>query len=175
MNQSAAERSTKQSEMQVTLREVTRDNWTEAFDLSVKPDQLRFIAEGTPPVAIALAKAYIRPSGIPAVPYAIYSGPEMVGFFNLVYEPGSVDNYWIFHYFIDQRFQGRGLGTAGLDALVRLLKADYPACESLALTVDPENHAAERLYRRFGFQATGEVAFGEPVHRLSIDRISVPE
>ena len=102
---------------ELSLREVTQENWRATLGLAVFPEQQRFIADYVPIAAIALAKAYIRPGGLVWVPYAFYAATEMVGFTELAYEPGSPDNYWIFHFFIDHHYQGRGYGTQGAPAL----------------------------------------------------------
>jgi diamine N-acetyltransferase len=56
----------------VELRKINSGNWREALGLSVFDDQLKFVASVSPPVAIALAKAYIRPDGRTVDPYGIY-------------------------------------------------------------------------------------------------------
>lgn len=152
----------------VTLQLVTRANWREALELSVEPGQQHFVSEVVPPVAIALAKAYIRPRGWPVLPHAIYDGLVMVGFFNLTYEPGSTEDYWLQHFFIDRRYQRRGYGAAALQALVGLLKDQFPACRSLQLSVHRENHPARRLYEKSGFVQTERHVDGEPVYRLEL-------
>src|SRR5215472_8898728 len=94
----------------LTIREVTRENWRAALRLAVHPDQQRFIAGVVPIAAIALAKAYIRPGGLLWLPYAFYVDTEMIGFTELAYEPDSSDTYWIPHFFIDVAYQGQGYG-----------------------------------------------------------------
>ncbi|MGZ3582031.1 MAG: GNAT family N-acetyltransferase, partial [Ktedonobacterales bacterium] len=94
----------------IELRDVTQENWREALRLTVQPDQQRFISDYTPIVALALAKAYVRPGGAIWAPYLIYASTTMVGFVELAYEPDTLDEYWIFHFFIDRRYQGRGYG-----------------------------------------------------------------
>jgi diamine N-acetyltransferase len=155
----------------VSLREVTRENWIATLGLGVHPDQQRFIADSTPIAAIALAKAYIKPGGAVWEPYAIYTGSAVVGFVELAYTPGSHDDYWVFHFFIDQRFQGQGYGRAALAQLIRLAQERYPDCQALQLVVHPENHRAQQLYTRAGFRATGAMRWGEPVYRLALHRI----
>jgi diamine N-acetyltransferase len=152
----------------VTLKQITRDNWREAIALSVHPDQERFVAGMSPPVALALAKAYVRPSGMPVVPFAIYADERMVGFWSLTYEPGSADNYWINHFLIDRRYQGRGYGKAALAAIVAMLNDQHPLCRSVGLTVHPDNHVAQRLYQSFGFVDTQEIVYGELFYRLAL-------
>ncbi len=99
---------------QLTIREVTRENWQDALRMAVHPEQQRFIAEVVPIAAIALAKAYIRPGGLLWLPYAFYAGTEMIGFTTLACDPDSSDNYWIFHFFIDKEYQGQGYGKQAL-------------------------------------------------------------
>lgn len=67
--------------------------------------------------------------------------------------------------------RGRGLATRLLDALLGRL--DAVGIERVWLTVHPENAAAIRLYRRFGFATMGEEAdyFGPGEPRLRMERI----
>lgn len=152
----------------VSLREVTQENWRATLALGVHPDQQRFIAEYAPIAAIALAKAYIRPGGAVWEPYAIYAGSTVIGFVELAYTPGSRDDYWVFHFFIDQRYQGQGYGRAALARLIELVEERRPDCQTLQLVVHPENHRARQLYLRAGFRATGGMRWGEPVYQLAI-------
>jgi diamine N-acetyltransferase len=166
----------------ITIAEVTRTNWRAALILGVAPEQQRFIANSAPIAALALAKAYIRPGGLVWTPYAFFAhdhtvasktpanGGEddtMVGFAMLAYEPESADEYWIFHFFIDQRFQGRGYGALALERLLALIRERHPHCQAVQLLVHPENQRAQRLYTRAGFRATGELRDGEPCYRLA--------
>jgi diamine N-acetyltransferase len=149
------------------LREVTQENWRATLGLAVFPEQQRFIADSAPIAAIALAKAYIRPGGLIWVPYAFYADAEMVGFTELAYEPGSVDNYWLFHFFIDRHFQGRGYGKEALRLFLQFIRDRHPQCQALQLTVHPDNAHAQRLYIGVGFQPTGATLSDEPVYQLS--------
>jgi diamine N-acetyltransferase len=154
--------------MDIELREVIPANWQEALRLAVYPDQQRFIAEYAPIVAIALAKAYLRLGGATWIPYAIYADATMVGFVELAYESNTPDQYWIFHFFIDQRYQSRGYGQASLQRFIELVKREHPTCEMLKLVVHPENHRAQFLYTAAGFRPTGAERWGEPVYQLDV-------
>ncbi|HZU66766.1 MAG TPA: GNAT family N-acetyltransferase [Ktedonobacteraceae bacterium] len=156
---------------ELSIREVTRENWRAALHLAVHPEQQRFIADYVPIAVIALAKAYIRPGGLLWVPYAIYKGAEMIGFMELAYEPGSQENYWLFHFFIDYRYQGQSYGKKGLEVFLQFLGEHHPQCRSLQLTVHPENHVAQHLYTEAGFKSTGELLDNEPVYRLALSSI----
>ena len=152
----------------ISLQAVTRENWRATLALTVQPDQQRFIADYAPIAAIALAKAYVRPGGLVWAPYAIYAARLVVGFVELAYAPGSAEQCWVYHFFVDRAQQGQGYGRAALEALVRLVAAEHPHCRQINLTVHPENVRAQRLYTGFGFRATGAVVDGEPVYALPI-------
>lgn len=152
---------------EITMREVTRENWQEALSLAVHPAQQHFVADYVPVAAIALAKAYIRPGGLVWTPYAFYADTTMVGFTELAYEPGSAENYWFFHFFIDSHYQGQGYGKQALQTLLQFIKEQFVECRAIYITVHPENERAIRLYTAAGFQATGEERWGEAVYKLS--------
>lgn len=154
--------------LQVEVKPITEENWREALTLAVAPDQEDFVAGVRPVAAIALAKAYIKPGGKAVDPYGIYHMDTMVGFFNLHYTPNSREDFWLFHFFIDHRFQRRGLGLAAVGRLIQHLQASHPTCRRLRLTVHPQNQAAQRFYQGLGFSDDGVLTFGEQTYSLVI-------
>jgi diamine N-acetyltransferase len=152
----------------ITLREITHTNWRATLSLTVHPEQQRFISDHAPIAAIALAKAYIRPDGLVWVPYAIYAAEEIIGLIELAYAPGSWDQYWVYHFFIDYSQQGKGYGKAAFQAFIQLLRELHPDCRQLNLAVHPENSRAQQLYTSLGFQPDGRELWGEPVYQLQI-------
>lgn len=152
----------------LSIRPVTRDNWRTALELAVRPEQQQFVADYTPIAAIALAKAYIRPAGLAWEPYVFFVDTEMVGFSELAYEPERLDTCWIFHFFIDYRYQGQGYGKTALRLLLQFVRDHHLSCRAVYLTVHPDNLSARRLYTGAGFRPTGDILDGEPVYRLSL-------
>ena len=152
----------------IALREITRENWRATLSLAVHPEQQRFIADYAPIAAIALAKAYIRPDGLVWLPYAIYAAEQIVGLIQLAYQPESQEQYWIYHFFIDHRQQGKGYGKAAFQVFIELIRAQHSRCWQLNLTVDPQNSRAQQLYASLGFEPDGRELWGEPVYSLSI-------
>ena len=152
----------------VTVDRITRANWRDALLLTVRPDQQRFIAGYAPIAAIILSKAYVGAEGMRWEPYAFVSEGEMVGLAALATEPRHTDQRWLFHLFIDERYQGRGVGRAALAAFISWVKEHHTSCQFLALTVHPENHVAQRLYTGMGFRPTGDERGGEPVYRVAL-------
>jgi diamine N-acetyltransferase len=152
----------------VTVHRVTRANWRDALRLTVRPDQQRFIADYAPIAAIILSKAYVRALDMSWEPSAFVAEGEMVGMAALAAETGGADLCWLFHFFIDERFQGRGYGRDALTALISWVRGHHPGCQSLQLTVHPENHVARRLYAGIGFTPTGDELDGEPIYCLAL-------
>ncbi len=150
------------------LHEVTQTNWRETLKLTVRPEQQRFVADYVPIAAIALAKAYIRPGGLIWTPYAFYTETDMVGFAVLAYESESTENYWLRHFFIDQRYQGKGYGKQALHLFLEFVKDHHARCQTLKLTVHPENYVAQHLYKSIGFQPTETEVDEEPVYKLTL-------
>lgn len=150
----------------ITLKLVDESNWRQALTLAVLPAQQHFVADHHPVVAIALAKAYIRPGGLNWLPYAIYANQQMVGFVEIVLDRHQPDDCWVFHFFIDQQYQGQGYGRMAMEQLITNLKQLEPACTGISLVVHPENTTAQLFYRRMGFSPTGNERWGEPIYRL---------
>jgi GNAT superfamily N-acetyltransferase len=91
-----------------------------------------------------------------ALPVAIMADGEPVGFF--VLDPAGVPggqgiraSVGLRAFFVDARFQGRGIGGAAL------------AARAVVLTVNVGNHIARRTYLRAGFRDTGSVHLGGPL------------
>jgi diamine N-acetyltransferase len=148
----------------VEIKPVTKFNWQDVLQIEIRDDQKRLL----PPVVFFMARAFVRPDNEVAMPFAIYDGEKVVGFFCLDYMPGSSDNYWICGFMIDKKYQRKGYGKASLNKIVEYLKQYHPKVESLGLTVSPQNFAAQKLYKDFGFVDTGQVYKGELVWRVGI-------
>lgn len=156
--------------MPITLQPITSRNWRATLELSVTPEQLRFVSAYQPIAAIVLAKAYVRSGGLLWEPYAILAATEYVGLLAFAYAPTTTEQYWIYHFFIDQRWQGHGYGRAALLALISLVRVQHPSCQAIHLTVHPENQLAQRFYHHVGFRPTNQRQGEELVYRLELAR-----
>jgi diamine N-acetyltransferase len=150
----------------ISLRPIDSSNYRESIELSVGPDQQRFVASNLQ----SLADAYVWREA--AEPFAVYSDDEMVGFALLfplgdgedddsIPEPGTERGYILVRLMIDDRFQGRGYGRAALEAIVALVRDR--GLPTIRLSVVPENEQALDFYRRNAFAETGETHGGEIV------------
>ncbi len=152
----------------LTIINIDRSNWRAALALGVSADQQRFISGYSPIAAIVLAKAYVGANGLTWQPYLFAVADEPIGMAALAYEPGSPNNYWLYHFFIDQHQQGHGYGRQAMKLLLAQMATEHPDCHQLYLTVHPENIPAQRLYRSVGFQPTGQCIDGEPVYCIAL-------
>lgn len=152
----------------IVLHEITAANWRATLALGVHPEQQRFVADCQPIAAIVLAKAYVGAGGMHWQPYAIATDGQFIGMLALAHESGNSTDYWLFHFFIDQRWQGQGYGRAALRAVVELVGANYPQCRQIRLTVNPENTPGQRLYASVGFRPSGEQLHGELIYVLDL-------
>jgi diamine N-acetyltransferase len=139
----------------VTLRDVTRENWKECVALKVADDQAAFVA----PNLWSLAEAKFETQ---CVPQAIYDGERMVGFAMYAVEEGTG---WLIRLMVDAAHQGRGAGRAATLEVIRRLRAD-PAVRRIRLGCVEGNDAAARLYRSLGFVETGEMEHNEAIMEL---------
>lgn len=156
---------------EISICPVTQKNWRTAIALSVPPEQLHLVAGMAPIVALALAKAYIRLLDLHWDPYVFYADEAMIGFAAHAYEPGSPSNHWLFHFFIDQQYQGQGYGKQALRVLVQQVRVQHPTCQLLQLTVLPENRRAQQLYEGIGFRPTGTSLEGEWLYHLKMHEV----
>jgi len=143
--------------VEITLREITKNNWRECVDLKVAPEQEKFVA----PNLFSIAEAKFEPDWRPL---AIYAGETMVGF-TMVGQDERDGSYWIIRLMVDTAYQGRGYGRAAMKEVIRQLK-QKPDCREIKISFVPENVAAEKLYFGLGFERTGLIEDGEVVLRL---------
>lgn len=142
----------------VSLRELTSENWEKVVALSVAAEQADFVDTNL----YALAESKVLGWGEPV---AIYAGEEPVGM--MVYGEADAGRCVIHHVMVDQRFQRAGYGRAALEEAIRRLRA-RPGCKVIELSYWPGNPAV-RLYERLGFAHTGEYRGEETVMRLGFD------
>ncbi|HYH85539.1 MAG TPA: GNAT family N-acetyltransferase [Pyrinomonadaceae bacterium] len=146
--------------MTVTLRDVDRENFKRCVKLEVREDQKNFVASNV----YSIAQSKVEPT---FATQAVYDGDEMVGFVMYGYDTDD-DCYCIARVMIDKNHQGKGYGRAAMEEVVRRLR-ETPDCREVALSIEPENEVAERLYESLGFKKTGEVVQGEVAMRLKFD------
>ncbi len=147
-------------QMDISIREITADNFVEAIRLKVKPEQEAFVASNAVSIAQSKFHTFLEC-------YGIYDGATMVGFSVCGVNPedGAV---WVARHMIDAKRQREGLGREGLRCLVEHLRRAHGA-SSIYLDVGPANAAAIAFYESAGFRDTGRIQGESRVYRLDLD------
>lgn len=151
----------------ISLRPIDASNRVAVEELRVGPGQERFVSG----VSDSLAEAAEYPKACP-VYWAIYAEEVPVGFVMISDgipegHPEYIGPYFLWKLLIDERFQGRGLGRATLDAIVGYVR-DRPGAEALLTSAVPGEGSPIGFYERYGFERTGDVHEGEIVLRLGL-------
>lgn len=145
----------------INFRAITEDN----FDVIVRmkrPDDEHFVASN----AYSLAQAWLYRDAGDVYPFAIYNDDDPVGFMML---DEDLDEkcliIWRIMFPVENQF--KGYGTAAIREIIRLAK-ESGKYDFMLLGCDPENHAAEHVYRKLGFTPTGVFEHGENEFRLDL-------
>jgi diamine N-acetyltransferase len=146
--------------MNVTLREITPQNFRECVDLKVADGQEKFVA----PNVMSIAQTKIYPT---FNPLAVYHDDEIVGFVMYGFDPDE-EKFYLGRLMIDAQHQGKGFGKAATLAVIERMK-QTENCREIYLSFVPENTGAEKLYSSVGFERTGEISeHNEVVMKFSL-------
>ncbi|MEZ4860992.1 MAG: GNAT family N-acetyltransferase [Caldilineaceae bacterium] len=160
--------------MKIALQPITSDNWIDCTALTPTEEQVRigFVA----PNSVSLAQAHYEPWW---QLYGLYASIDdqqvMVGFamygrWPATGIPAHHDNAksgvdFIIRFMIDQRYQGRGYGRAGMAALLAQITAQA-GVQAIEISYDIANPVMAHLCTQAGFQPTGRIDNGEIEARL---------
>lgn len=140
----------------IHLRKITEENFIDAFNLKLAPEQERFVSH---PIR-SLAQAYVYREQ--CQPFGIYEGQTMVGYIMVIYDY-DVPEYDIWHMMIEQAEQGKGYGKAALDRVLDYIREKpFGSSDRVTLTCNKENIRALTMYKSKGFAETG-VTDGEEI------------
>ncbi len=143
----------------VSLRPISESNREVVEALRVSPGQEQFVSS----VADSLLEAAEEPDGR-ALYWAIYADETPVGFVMISDEVGSPDYFpqYLWKLFIDQRYQGRGYGTATLDLIVEYFRRRREV-EVMRTSAGQGKGSPIGFYERYGFERTGDIVFDNEV------------
>ena len=144
----------------VELREITKDSLGEILRLKVAPEQEQFVANN----AVSIAQAYFQRET--AWFRGIYLDDTPVGFVMLEDDPAKQE-YFLWRYMIDARYQGRGIGWRALQRLVEHVRT-RPGATELGVSCVPGDGSPCPFYEKFGFRYTGEKDEDELVMKLAL-------
>lgn len=141
------------------LRDVDKENFKECVELDVHEEQREFVA----PNMRSLAQAYVNRDV--AKVFSLYDETRMVGFAMLYVDPAK-EEYWLWRFMIDKRFQHQGYGKDALGKIIAYFTSI--GAKTVRLSFEPENRIAEKLYASAGFYRNGEENDGEIVMQLDL-------
>ena len=140
----------------IKLSDVTEDNWFEVASLSVKDEQKAFLA---PAIGI-LARGYVYRDCRARV-YVIEDDDSIVGTALVREFTDEPLGYDLQQFMIDQRYQGRGYGSAALKLILEELKKEG-RFDHVEVCVKKTDASAIRLYEKHGFSDSGFIDENAP-------------
>jgi diamine N-acetyltransferase len=143
----------------ISLRPIDESNREAVEALEVSPAQQRFVSNARD----SIAEAAREPEGR-ALYWAIYAEDAPVGFVMIsddVGGPGYFPQY-LWKLFIDERYQGRGYGTATLDQIAEYFRR-RPEVEIMRTSCGQGEGSPLGFYEGYGFEQTGDIVFDNEI------------
>lgn len=144
----------------IALCEITKETLHPILKLEVVEHQKNFVA----PNAVSIAQAYFEPES--AWFRAIYADETPVGFVMVDDDPEN-EEYGLWRFMIDQRYQGLGFGRRALQLVIEHIKT-RPGAKEFFTSCVPGDGSPCPFYEKMGFVYTGEVDDDELVMRLGL-------
>ncbi|WP_339320820.1 GNAT family N-acetyltransferase [Paenibacillus sp. FSL W8-0194] len=135
--------------MSLHIREITKENWSDAAALSVSAEQQRFIESN----AFSMAECLYEMN---AVSVGLYDNDTMIGFAMYGWPDSKQRSAWLDRFMIDRNFQGKGYAKRFLLHMIRYIEQQYD-CKTIYLSIHPDNEHAKSLYEAIGFRLNGEI------------------
>lgn len=133
----------------ITLIKIDETNFTSAFNLKLRDDQLTFVSH---PIR-SLAQAYVYYAQ--CTPFGIFHGNTMIGYVMVIYDY-DLEEYNIWHMMIDNSYQHKGYGKAAMNKCLAYIRTKpFGPSNKVVLTCNKDNLIALQLYKSLGFSATG--------------------
>lgn len=131
--------------MDITLRQITKENYEEICELEVAKAQEDYVACNMwSLVEASYNEGYVT--------RAIYQNEQPVGFFMWVRE--SVTKVSIWRFMVDEQYQQNSIGRCALNLALREIKMQSQLKE-IEICYNPKNPVAKTFYASFGFIETG--------------------
>ena len=154
------------------LVKVDSDNCFDLADLSLKEDQISFLAPNQESMALAYGTLN---EGKYVEAFGIYDGDVPVGFVMIGHNSfdfeGCPDiykhSYYLWRFMIDKEYQGQRYGKdAAKLVLDYILTFPDGKEDMIATSYEEDNIVSMNLWKSFGFVPNGEVSEGEDVSEV---------
>ena len=163
----------------IRLERVEAKNVWDIVDLEVAEAQREFVAANSD----SIIEAYTAiGTGCSAFPFGIYDDETPVGFLMIGFNEAALDeihvenvpkvlqnNYSLWRLMIAEKYQNKGYGREAVKLALEFIRS-WPCgkAEYCALSYEPENVIARKLYHSFGFAENGEMDGDEIVEVLKL-------
>lgn len=137
--------------MQVSLEQVTKENYETVCDLDVTEEQQDYVAS----TMWSLVEAMFN-EGYETRAICVHERP--VGFLMWVKESREKVSIWRF--MVDQHHQQKGIGRIALNLALEQIKQS-PGLQQIEICYNPKNPVARDFYASFGFVEVGMDEEGE--------------
>src|SRR5687767_13171137 len=132
-------------DMNLVLREITRDNWQDCIRLRVPPSQRGYVLTNV----YALAESKFHPE---RVPLGVYDGKTMVGMVVCSFAP-ELERAWIHRLMIGEQHLDKGYTRLTMQKILNRLRK-LPGCGLIGVDWRPGNTSLAKFYESFGFRRT---------------------
>ncbi|WP_448548472.1 GNAT family N-acetyltransferase [Thalassotalea fusca] len=147
--------------MEVTIHDITKDNWVDMIDLDITKEQEKYVA--LPSEAIAASKFYDY-----YVNRGVYLGDRPIGFVQYYpnFEDGKPNEIFIDQLIIDVSLQGKGFGSEAIKLVLEEIK-QLPSINAVSICYVNGHDVMKRFFERFGFQVVEQDEFDETIMELN--------
>jgi diamine N-acetyltransferase len=154
--------------MSAELHPITSVNWRELIKLQVREDQKNFVASNLYSIAESQFGHDSAHGHWSYSTFGIYDNDVAVGF--LMYGL-NFEHPWhqafITRLMVDEKFQGKGYGRFGMQRALEVFRADERIM-NVAISYEPDNEVARKLYASLGFYEPGEMVGDETLAVLKL-------
>ena len=138
-------------------RPVDKNNWRALTKLKVRDDQMNFVAPNVYSIAQSQFSFEMDGGHWNFYPFGIFEDETPVGFFMYALNlDGKQFQAFIVRLMVDAANQGKGYGRFGVETMIEILRG-MDQVREVAISYEPENDAARKLYASCGFVETGEM------------------
>lgn len=149
--------------MNLTIKNIDRNNYDEIVSLKVGSNQVNYIETVEESIEEAKKSSNWKPVGI-------YDNEKVVGFamYGVCLDEEKDGRVWLDRFLISYENQGKGYGKAGVKLLIDRLGKEY-RYDKIYLSIYEDNKDAIALYKKIGFEFNGELdTKGEKVMVLNL-------
>lgn len=137
----------------VRLAKITKDNYRDCMKLKVSESQSDFVSSNIH----SLTKAYVFYDIV--TPFAIYNDDIMVGFILLRFNE-EYNNYFIWQFMIEEKYQSKGYGKQALKLSIEWMK-NQGRCREIVTAYIGGNERIKNMYAQLRFRQMGDAQDGE--------------